>query len=112
MGVNRAPQHPDSAILGFQKFLGRGPRGGLAGKIVFTVASVEKRLLHPLHGQDVRTRTVRDHVLQAAPPHKIFQILSQPPVSNATFMGNFMDGLLLSANVQERGGSLPQWGEK
>jgi hypothetical protein len=107
MGVNRAPQHPDSAILGFQKFLGRGPRGGLAGKIVFTVASVEKRLLHPLHDQDVRTRKVRDHLLQPA-AHKIFQILSQPSVINATFMGYFTDGLLLSANVQERGCSLPQ----
>jgi hypothetical protein len=111
MGVNGAPRHPDLAICGFQKFLGRCPRGGLAGRIVFTVASVEKRLLHPLHGQDARTRTVRDHLLQPS-AHKKFQILSQPPVSNATFMGNFTDGLLLSANVQERGGSLPQWGEK
>jgi hypothetical protein len=111
MGVNRAPRHPDSAILGFQKFLGRGPRGGVARQFVFTVAPVEKRLLHPDHDQDVLTRTVLDHLLQPA-AHKIFQIQSQPPVSNATFMGNFTDGLLLSANVQERGGSLPQRGEK
>jgi hypothetical protein len=111
MGVNRAPRHPDLAILGFQKFLGRCPRGGLAGKIVFTVASVEKRLLHPLHGQDVRTQTGAI-ICFRPPPHKIFQILSQPPGSTATFMGNFTDGLLLSANVQERGGSLPQWGGK